>query len=207
METLVPSGGASAFSRMAGTSLRGQQLAASQSGFLYVQKHHCSTQSNAPLAAWRGDSVSVQPPVPCIVKLQLTGHRQGETTVLQTVPPGKKKGRKHRVGWRTLMLQETLDMSNFLATDRSNSHTGVISNIVSLPPLHIIGVVKALLQGQPPVDCSVCDETWSHCLQMPLMVSNLRTQRIIFLGCPAYSAGSCLGEAALQAAWNVFLRK
>lgn len=99
--------------------------------------------------------------------------------------------------------------SNFLATDWSNRHTGVICNIGGLisATLHIIVVVKALLQCQPPVDCSVCDETWSHCLQMPLMVSNLRTKRIIFLGCPACSTSSYLGEAALQAAWNVFLRE
>lgn len=82
MEMLVPSGEPAAFPRMAGTSLRGQQLAAAQSRFLCVLKHHCNTQSNAfPAArvAWRGDSFTVQPPVLCIVKLQLTGHGQEET--------------------------------------------------------------------------------------------------------------------------------
>lgn len=81
-EMLVPFGQPVAFPRMAGTSLRGQQLAASWSGFLCVQKHHCSMQSNASpgaWVAWRGDSFAVQPPVPCIVKLQLRGHRRGET--------------------------------------------------------------------------------------------------------------------------------
>lgn len=81
-EMLVPFGDPAAFPKMAGTSLRGQQLAASRSSFLYVQEHHCSMQSNtspAALVAWRGDSFAVQPPVPCIVRLQLTGHRRRET--------------------------------------------------------------------------------------------------------------------------------
>lgn len=120
-EMLVPFGEPVAFPRMAGTSRRGQQLAAPQSGFLCVQKHHYSTQgdaSPATRAARRGGSFRVHPPVRALSNRSTLGTDEGRPTArLQMVHPGPKEGRKHRAGWCASVVQETLDMSNFLAAD------------------------------------------------------------------------------------------
>lgn len=59
-----------------------------------------------------------------------------------------------------MVLQETLDISNFLAADQSNSHISVVSRILDLISAtlahHWSG--RSPLHGQPPVGCSVCEE-------------------------------------------------
>lgn len=153
----------------------------------------CRAASPAPQRVWGWQLVlcSAAPWASCGQDLQ-QGKRAGSTGQ-SDAPPCFKRHLTRAIS--QLQMEAIVPLVSSLTQQTS-----------SLPPLHTVEAIRALLQASPPraeLRAPGHEAIVRRCLRW----SEPKAQRIILLGCPTCSAGSCFGEAAFQAAWNVFLKE